>query len=360
MRKTTTKTQAKPQAKTEPKIQSVLILGSTGSIGTQALDVLRKHKNKFQIRTIVCKNNAGLIKKQAKTFGTKTNKIKCFVAPTTQILERLINDSKTDIIINAISGHAGLVPTILAVKSGKILLQANKESLVLEGKKIMELAKKYKTTVFPLDSEHHAIWRLLRAKNIAKFDPKKIAKITITCSGGPFFGYTKKRLAKTLADKNFLKKALAHPNWKMGKKILLESAFLVNKGYELIEAHHLFNIPLKNIAAVVDRKSYVHAIVEFKTKETRAPIVALAYNPDMRTVIEDALLSHYYTTNGRQFENKKLKFLTGPALKNYKFHKIDHKTFPAIKEILKAFKQNKIKTLYAKYEKQIGDFLKNN
>lgn len=347
---------ADPKAKLttpKPKSQSVLILGSTGSIGTQALDVIKKHKNKFHIHALVCKNNTNLIKKQAETFSTKNHKVKYFISPTAKTTKDLISSPNTDIIINAISGREGLTPTILAVKSGKILLQANKESIVLDGKRIMSLAKKHKTVLIPLDSEHHAILRLLQTQNLTKFDHKKIKKVTITCSGGPFFGYTKKQLAKTLANKNFLKKAFAHPNWKMGRKILLESAFLINKGYELIEAHHLFNIPLKNLDAIIDRKSFIHAIVEFKanakTKGTRAPVVALAYKPDMRTVIEDALLAPP--------NNKKLKFLTGPILKKYKFHKIDHETFPAIKTILKAFKQNKTKTLYAKYERFIGEFL---
>jgi len=336
----------------QPKI-GLLLLGSTGNIGTQTLQILKKHKDKFYVVGLACHHNEKLLKKQAKEFEvppkniTTTSKT---AKKSQQKIYQLIKDPRAEIIVNAISGEAGLSPSIAALKAGKILALANKESVVLDGKNLITLAKKYKAKILPLDSEHHAVARILKYKNLTKFDPQKIKKITITCSGGPFFGWSKKRLAKAE-----IKDALAHPTWHMGPKITLESALLINKGYELIEAHHLFDCPLKNLDAIIDRKSYVHAIVEFK-KES----LALAYSPDMRIPIEDALLSYFYQTRKNKiFHNPKLKFLTKNQLKAYPFHKIDHKTFPAIKKILTAYKQKKIKTFFHQKEKKLALFIEN-
>lgn len=337
----------------------VTILGSTGSIGTQTLDIISKHLDKFQVVKLTCHKNKKLLKEQKTLWRPRRGEPRAFgpLAP-----------ASLSLIVNAISGKAGLKPTIEALKQGKVIALANKESVVLDGKNLKNLERKYAkkgAKILPLDSEHHAVLRLLQTQNLEEFNAKKVKKIIITCSGGPFFGYTKAQLKKTLEDERMRKKAFTNPNWKMGKKILLESAFLINKGYELIEAHHLFNVPLKNLDAIIDRKSYIHAIVEFKaTLTSPARTLALAYKPDMRTVIEDTLLSHWHAVNAKPnakpFKNKKLKFLTGAELKKYKFHKIDHKTFPAVKEILKAYKQGKIKTLYAKYEKFISKMLTRN
>lgn len=308
----------------------VSILGSTGSIGTQTLDVISHHREKFDVVNLTCAHNFKLLEKQKKLFNVK---------PKSSKLE-------PDIIVNAISGKAGLKPTIDALKKGQVVALANKESIVLDGKNLKALENKFANKgakILPLDSEHHAVLRILESQGLTKFDPKKVKKIIITCSGGPFFGFTKAKLKNATA-----KDALKNPNWKMGKKILIESAFLINKGYELIEAHHLFDAPLKNLDAIIDRKSYIHAIVEFKNPKQ---VVALAYKPDMRTVIEDTLLKFHAEANGKPYKNKKLKLLDSKAIKAYPFKKIDHKTFPAIKEILKAYKQGEIKTIFAKYEK---------
>jgi len=324
----------------------IVILGSTGSIGTQTLQILKKHKDKFTVIGLACRHNEKLLTKQAKEFKiSKSNAV--LTSKTPGELYELIKKNSAKIIINAISGEAGLKPSIAALKAGKILALANKESVVLAGKTLMAFAKKYAkkgAKILPLDSEHHAIARILNSQNLAKFDPKKISKIILTCSGGPFFGWSKKRLATAT-----IKDAMKHPTWRMGPKITIESATLLNKGYELIEAHHLFACPLGNLDAIIDRKSYVHAVVEFKNQR-----IALAYSPDMRTVIEDTLLSYYNPV----FKNPKLKFLTDKQLKNYPFKKIDHKTFPAIKKTLKAFRQNRLAKFFKQKEKNIELFIK--
>jgi len=332
----------------------VLILGSTGSVGTQTLDVLSKHKDKFQVFGLVCNKDANTLKAQAKKYLVSIAHT-CLASKNPRKIYDLIKNKNVDVVVNAISGSQGLKPAIATLEAGKILALANKESVVLEGAKLKKLESKYLKNnakggarILPLDSEHHAILRLLQSRGLEKFDPKQIKKITITASGGPFFGYTKSQLKKVT-----LKDALSNPNWNMGPKITLESATLLNKGYELIEAHHLFAVPFKSLDAIIDRKSFVHAIIEFKkTKTHPKETLALAYKPDMRTVIEDTLLSLYYEKLNKKFTNRKLKVLTSKDLKTYKFNKIDHSNFPAIKETLKAFKKNEIKIFYKKKELQ--------
>ena len=188
-----------------------------------------------------------------------------------------------------------------------------------------------------------------RKQVFEKYSPKHVHKIILTCSGGPFFGCTKSQLQRVTPAQ-----ALKNPNWDMGNKILIESATLFNKGFELIEAHHLFNCPITKLDAIIDRKSYIHAIVEFKD----APTQALAYKPDMKIVIEDTLLDFYHKQNQTNFKNRKLKFITGPSLTSYPFKRINHRSFPAIQRVLKAHRQGTTKTLYKQTEKNIGEFLK--
>lgn len=350
---------------------NILILGSTGSIGTQTLEVLSKHKDKFSIWGLVCRKNEKLLKTQAKKFKVKNT---CLTSRNSKKMYEFIKNKQVDLVVNGISGSQGLKPTITALKTGKILALANKESIVLEGKKIMALLKhsaKLGAQILPLDSEHHAILRLLQTRGLEKFNPKFVKKITLTASGGPFAGYTKSQLRKAT-----LHNALKHPNWKMGPKILIESATLLNKGYEIIEAHYLFNCPLKNLDAIIDRKSYIHAIVEFKNPKRKANpktySLALAYKPDMKIIIEDTLLSYYfihfssknsvslyhYNDTNRSYWRKTIKILTQKDLSNYKFYKIDHKTFPAIRKTLKAFKKGYIKIFYRNSERAINKYLK--
>jgi 1-deoxy-D-xylulose-5-phosphate reductoisomerase len=320
---------------------NVIVLGSTGSVGTQTLAVLKKHKRKFNLVGISGYSNKDLLNKQAKAFK---------IPKANTVLAKLIKNPKADIVINAISGSAGLNPSKQILKSGKTLALANKESVILGGKALMDLAKKHNAQILPLDSEHHAVLRILQTKSLTKYSPKHIRKITLTCSGGPFYGYTKSQLKKVTP-----KEALKNPNWNMGSKILIESATLLNKGFELIEAHHLFNCPLAKLDAVIDRKSYIHAIVEFQPNER----VALACKPDMKIVIEDTLLDFYHKQNGISFKNRRLKFLTKQKLATYPFKKINHKIFPAITLILKAYKKGEITLFHKKSGKHIKEFLEN-
>jgi 1-deoxy-D-xylulose-5-phosphate reductoisomerase len=327
---------------------NIIILGSTGSVGTQTLKVAAKHEKQIHVIGLACHSNEILLKKQAKKFKVPASKT-VLTSKTPKRLIQLIKTKKADLVVNAISGEAGLKPTIEILKAGKILALANKESVILDGKRLNKLARTNNTQILPLDSEHHAVYRLLKTRSLTKYNPRKVEKITLTCSGGPFFGYTSAQLKKVTP-----KQALNNPNWSMGPKILIESATLLNKGFELIEAHYLFECPLARLDAVIDRKSYIHAIVKFRAHgKEKAQTLALAYKPDMKTVIEDTLL-------GYPAKNRKLKFLINEKLKKYPFKKISHKTFPSINNVLKAHKKGQIKAFYKKTEKKIEKFLKGN
>ncbi len=334
----------------------VLILGSTGSIGTQTLEVMSGHADKFQVFGLTCNSNKKLLQAQAKKYKVPGSKI-CVSSENQKKIYELIKDENVDVVVNAISGADGLKPAIATLKAGKILALANKESVVLDGTNLKKLEKKHArkgAKILPLDSEHHAILRLLEAENMQAFDSKRVSKIIITASGGPFFGYVKKQLKKVT-----LKDALNHPNWNMGPKITIESATLLNKGYELIEAHYLFSAPLKNLDAIIDRKSFVHAIIKFKNPRKT---LAIAYKPDMKIVIGDTLLKLHYEiyekNTSKKFANKKIKILEGEVISKYKFDQIDHKTFPAIKNIIKEFKTGRIYDFYKRKEETIERFLK--
>jgi 1-deoxy-D-xylulose-5-phosphate reductoisomerase len=328
---------------------NIIILGSTGSIGTQTLEVIRKNRKHLKVIGLACHSNENLLKKQAKRLNLPSSKT-VLTSKNPKLLTKLICTPKADIIVNAIAGSAGLKPSIATLKAGKTLALANKESIILGGKRLMKLAAKHGAQILPLDSEHHAVLRLLQTRNLTKYSPVHIEKITLTCSGGPFFNTPRRDLAKITPAE-----ALKNPNWDMGPKILIESATLLNKGFELIEAHHLFNCPISKLDAVIDRKSYIHAIVKFRatsgaraSDKTPAQSLGLAYKPDMKIVIENTLLPH---------KTRRLKFITGPKLKNYPFKKISHRVFPAITQVLKAHKAGTLTKFYKRTEKNIKKFL---
>lgn len=277
-------------------MKSLIILGSTGSIGRQALDVCKG----FKILGLSANKNAKLLHEQARKFNVK------FTALGEKEACKLAS-RKCDLIINAISGLAGLSPTLAAIKAGNNLALANKESLVACGAKIMKLARKHKVKIIPMDSEHSAILQCLQGRNI-----KDIKRIILTCSGGPFFGKTRRELANVTVAQ-----ALAHPIWKMGKKITIDSATLMNKGFEIIEAHHLFGLPYSKIDVVIHPQSIVHGMVEFLD----GSFVMYASAPDMKIPIAHAL--------GTKFKPEKI------SLKNLTFHPVDHSTFKGIKIALK-------------------------
>ena len=255
----------------------VLILGSTGSIGTQTLQVIQKHSDKLEVCGISANRNAALALKQAKDFSVSHIAFGCEsvcesaqdeIASLSEICESvqfgsraildLINTTKPDIVMNALVGFAGLEASIHTLKSGAVLALANKESLVVGGDLIMPLVKD--GNMLPVDSEHGAIFQCLIGE-----ESKKISRLWITASGGPFLGKTMAQLQDIQP-----RDALAHPNWDMGQKISIDSSTLMNKGLEVIEAHHLFNIPYEQIEVVVQKQSVIHSMVEFCDASVKA------------------------------------------------------------------------------------------
>lgn len=247
-------------------MKTVGIFGSTGSIGTQTLEVLRAFPTDFKLVGLVFSKNETLSQKQAMEFS----------APAYQGLgqkDELI--AAADIIVNALPGFAGLEVSLAAVRAGKTLLSANKESLAIAGKWLRAEAEKTGAQIFPLDSEASAIWQLMH-----EYGPDKISSVTLTCSGGPFRG--RKDLSNVTVEE-----ALAHPTWKMGQKVSIDSATLINKILEIYEVHNLFDIPLKDIHVTIHPQSLVHSMIHTKTGATKMHIT----QNDMRLFISYAL--HY-------------------------------------------------------------------
>lgn len=275
----------------ETKRKNIAILGSTGSIGTQALDIIRDYPDKFSAEVLVANNNSQLLIAQAREFEPNfvviANKdkyaevrdaladlpIKVY-AGSEAILDVVAMDC-VDMVLAAMVGFAGLLPTIRAIEAGKVVALANKETLVVGGKIICDKLKESATScILPVDSEHSAIFQCLRGENI-----DDVEKLILTASGGPFFGKDVEFLKNVTAEQ-----ALNHPNWKMGSKVTIDSASLMNKGFEMIEAHWLFGIPADRIEVLVHRQSVVHSMVEFADASIKAQIGA----PSMRIPIQYA------------------------------------------------------------------------
>ena len=273
-------------------MKNISILGSTGSIGTQTLEIVGEHPDKIKVGSISGNTNIELLKEQIIEFKPKlccvmneenALKLKKMLPPhiKTEIvsgMEGLIEVAEyepSEILVTAISGMIGLKPILAAIKKGKTIALANKETLVTGGQYIMNLAKKNKATILPVDSEHSAIFQCLMAN-----DTKAINKIILTASGGPFRGRDIEYLKSITVED-----ALKHPNWSMGKKITIDSATLMNKGLEVIEAKFLFDINIDQIEVLVHPQSIVHSAVEFIDHST----IAQLGHPDMRVPIQFAL-----------------------------------------------------------------------
>ncbi len=253
-------------------MKNIVILGSTGSLGTQTLEIIKKHPDKFRVFGLCANKNERLLARQAKQFNVPTtNTIVAIKEGQKPILE-LVKGKKVDAIVNVMAGLAGLRPTITALKSGKTLIQGNKEAIIGAGAEI----KPYLDQIIPLDSEHNAIFEILKAAPA----PHKIKNIILPCSGGPF-------LNKSVAElKNItIKEVTSHPRWKMGPKVSVESALLLNKGFEIIEAHYLFNLPLSKIKVALHPQCKIHGAVEFEGGE----IISYQSKPDMREHIKNCL-----------------------------------------------------------------------
>ena len=304
----------------------ISILGSTGSIGTQTLDVVREHNDKLKVSAISGNNNIELLKEQILKFAPDLccvmdddNALKLKkILPShikTEILsgmEGLISIAeyeKSQIIVTAVSGMIGLRPTIAAIKKGKTIALANKETLVTGGNYIMNLSKQFKAPILPVDSEHSAIFQCLMAN-----ENKAVNKILLTASGGPFRGKNDEFL-KTVTVED----ALNHPSWSMGKKITVDSATLMNKGLEVIEAKFLFGIEPEQIEVIVHPQSIMHSGVEFIDHSTIAQLGL----PDMRIPIQFALFYPNRMKNG-------YKSLSLSDIAALTFEKPDLKTFKCL------------------------------
>ena len=271
-------------------MKNILILGSTGSIGINALDVIRKHTDKFSVSALTINTRIDLLIPQIQEFKPElvvvvnesaaeklrnTSNINCKILSGVEGLIYAAANCDYDILLGAMVGFAGLLPTIEAVKRGKRLALANKETLVVAGELITNLAKEYNAEIIPVDSEHSAIFQCLLGEN-----PNSVEKIILTASGGPFFG----------KDINYLKKvtkneALKHPCWDMGAKITIDSATLMNKGLEVIEAKWLFKLKPEQIDVIIHRQAIIHSMVEFFDGSVKAQMGL----PDMRLPIQYAL-----------------------------------------------------------------------
>lgn len=333
----------------------IAILGSTGSIGRQALDVVRQHKDLFEVELLTANNSSALLIEQAMEFrpgsvvicneakyqevadALQPNDIKVFTGMDSVC--SLVEAEDIDIVLTALVGFSGLRPTISAIKAGKIIALANKETLVAGGSVVMDLAKKYNSPILPVDSEHSAIFQCLLG---ATGNP--ISRIHLTASGGPFRTWDRDRIAA--ATKN---EALKHPQWTMGAKITIDSATMMNKGFEMIEARWLFDSAPDKINIVVHPQSIIHSMVEFAD----GAVIAQLGNPDMREPIQFALSFPERLT----LNNKKLDFA---SLQGLTFEEPDMEKFPCLSLAFEAIRKggNVPCAMNAANEAAVAAFLK--
>ena len=303
--------------------KSIAILGSTGSIGTQTLDVVRQHPDRFSVYMISANNSADLLIEQARAFRvphvvicnpSKFNQV-CDALPWADVRLgidaacELVQDRSVDIVVAAMVGFSGLKPTLAAIEASKTIALANKETLVAAGALVMKAAARHKAPIFPVDSEHSAIFQCLLGAG-----GNKLSRIHLTASGGPFRTWEKGRIAA--ATKN---EALKHPNWDMGAKITIDSATMMNKGFEVIEAAWLFGVDASRINVVVHPESVIHSMVEFED----GAVIAQLGCPDMRLPIQLAMAyPERLPLEGKRLDFSQMKTLT--------FEKPDIDKFPCL------------------------------
>ena len=314
-------------------MRNIAVLGSTGSIGTQTLDVVRNNSQDLSICALSCDRNIDLLEKQIREFKPEiaavyneeaarnlSIRIKdtgCKVLSGMKGLIAISEYEKSDILVTAIVGMIGIMPTIHGIKAGKDIALANKETLVCAGHIIMPLAKDYGVKILPVDSEHSAIFQCLQGN-----EGNTIKKILLTCSGGAFRGYSKSSLESVT-----LEGALNHPTWKMGKKITVDCATLANKGLEVMEAKWLFNVEPDQVQVVIHPQSIVHSMVMYDDDS----VIAQLSNPDMKLPINYAL----FYPERRPLDTKQLEFWD---ICDLHFEKPDTDTFPALRLAYEAIK----------------------
>ena len=307
-------------------MKKIAILGSTGSIGTQTLDVVREHSDELQVVALAAGSNKERLKEQIKEFHPKLVSLsdekkaqelkeelageQVEVVCGMEGLIEVAGADSADVVVTAVVGMMGILPTMEAIKKGKDIALANKETLVTAGHIIMKLAKDNNVNIYPVDSEHSAIFQSLNGEY-----PKEVERILLTASGGPFRGKKRADLVNVTVED-----ALNHPNWAMGRKITIDSSTMVNKGLEVMEAQWLFNVPSSKVTVVVQPQSIIHSMVEF----IDGGIMAQLGSPDMRLPIQYAL----YYPHRRELNTKRVDFF---ELGNITFEKPDMDTFKGLK-----------------------------
>jgi len=301
-------------------IKRLAILGSTGSVGQQTLEVVRALPHRFHIVGLAAGKNIGLLTKQIKEFKPKL--VYCQDAgfhPSAEYellsLEDMASHPQVDTVVIATSGKSGLSPTLAAIRAGKSVALANKESLVMAGEIIINEAKLSAAQILPVDSEHSAIWQCLNGET------QPAAQLILTASGGPFRHHSAAQLKGVTA-----KQALKHPTWQMGRKVTIDSATLMNKGLEVIEAHWLFDMPFEKIKVLIHPQSIIHSMVEFIDGSIKAQ---LSY-PDMRSPIQYAL------SYPERLSNSQLPRLDWSHINNLTFEQPNLDVFPCLKLAIEA------------------------
>jgi len=306
----------------ESQPKGIVILGSTGSIGRQTLDVIRALPGRFRVIGLAAGQNDALLREQVAEFRPRCVSLAIpgyrgeeglTVTPPGDMA--CLPDA--DIVVIALSGTAGLTAVMAAAKAGKTVALANKESLVAAGGLVFEEATRAGASILPVDSEHSAIWQCLRGE-------EKPRRIILTASGGPFRNYTAEQMADITIEQ-----ALAHPSWKMGRKVTIDSATLLNKGLEIIEARWLFDVPIDDITVLVHPQSIIHSMVEFADGSTKAQLSW----PDMRLPIQYAL------TYPERLPNATLPVLDWYKLSSLTFEPPDLERFPCLRLAIEAGKK---------------------
>ena len=304
--------------------EQLAILGSTGSIGVQTLDIVRENPDRFEARILTAHKNWQRLAEQAREFDVDTVVIadEQYYTPLSEALAdtdtkvyageeavaQVAGGGDTQVVVNALVGYAGLAPTVAALRARKKLALANKESLVVGGEQVMHLAREQQAPIIPIDSEHSAIFQCLVGERAP------LRRLIITCSGGAFRDFKREEL-----DSVTVEQALRHPQWDMGAKITIDSSTLVNKGFEVIEAHWLFDVPAEKISVIQHPQSIIHSMVEFEDGAIKAQLGT----PDMRMPISYALLFPERANR----PSERFNFLNHPQLT---FTEVDRVKYPAL------------------------------